>query len=237
MLSLCVALALTASVRELNDAGMKAYRIKQLPEAAALFTKALDADPDDKDVGPSVKEHVERARLRAVIHHNLACVQALRRAKGNVCDGDNYRDTIVEHLHKAVALDPSRLDRALTDPDLAGVRDTLGFQSLLGLSAAREADLPALLARVHWWSPGVGAYGSRSQLVFKADGTVVLTTRQMSEEGKVLAPTVLKGKWKLAGRALTFEWADGKKWAGTFSDSGLELDGQHWRDSPSECDA
>src|SRR5690348_15954730 len=175
-------MVLTAGPRELNDAGMKAYRAKDLTKAFESFKQALDADPEEKTAGPSTKEKVERARLRALIHHNLACVQALLRAKGKVCETDAYRSSIVEHLAQSVKYDPSRLDRATSDPDLASVRDTLGFQSLLGLSIERDVDLLALLPRVHWWSPGQGAYGSLTELGFRADGTVEKKTKALEED-------------------------------------------------------
>ncbi|MBK7860458.1 MAG: tetratricopeptide repeat protein [Archangiaceae bacterium] len=230
-------LLLAASPRELNDAGMKSYRARDYAKAVEHFQKALELDPEDKEAGPSVKEQVERARLRALIHHNLACVQSLMRAKGEVCSTDNYRSAIVEHLRQSVRFDPSRLDRAVNDPDLAAVRDTLGFQSLKGLSISRDADLAALLPRVHWWSPGVGVYGSTNELTFKADGTVESKTKVVSEEGKLLAPKVVTGRWKLDGRKLSIDWRDGKKAGGAINDRGFDLDGTAYSDSPSECDA
>src|SRR3954471_5214301 len=132
---------LAASPRELNDAGLKSYRAKDLEKAVEQFQKALAEDPEERTAGPTMKEKVERARLRALIHHNLACAQALLRAKGQVCVTENYRGVIVDHLFKSVAYVPSRLERAVSDPDLASVRDTLGFQSLLGLSIERDVDL------------------------------------------------------------------------------------------------
>lgn len=234
---LLTALLLLASPRELNDSGMKAYRARQLEQAVDLFKKALAEDPEEKTAGPSVREQVERAKLRALIHHNLACAQSLLRARGQVCVTDNYRGDIVKHLHESVRFDPSRLDRATRDPDLAAVRDTLGFQSLLGLSIERDVDLPALLPRVKWWSPGQGAFGSLSDLTFKADGSCVMTTKVISEDGRPLAPKVEKGRWKLLGRKLSLELSGGKKVEGQVTQTGLELEGTLWSDSPSECDA
>ena len=234
---LLAVLLLVASPRELNDAGMKAYRGKQLEKAAGLFKQALAEDPDEKTAGPSMREQVDRAKLRALIHHNLACVQSLMRAKGQVCVTDNYRSAIVTHLHQSVKYDPSRLDRATNDPDLAAVRDTLGFQSLKGLSIERDVDLLALLPRVRWFSPGVGAYGSLSELAFKPDGTCQLTTKVFSDDGKLLPPKISKGRWKLAGRKLEIEWDGGKKVEGQIGANGPELEGTQWSDSPSECEA
>jgi tetratricopeptide (TPR) repeat protein len=235
MFLLLLALSAAPTPKELNDAGMKSYRAKELEKAVEQFQKALTIDPDDKDA-PSLKERVERAKLRALIHHNLACVQSLLRAKGQVCVTDNYRGVIVEHLRQSVMLDPGRLDRATKDPDLASVRDTLGFQSLLGLSIARDVDLLALLPRVKWWSPGVGAYGSLGELTFKADGTCQLKQRTMSEDGKPPTVTTTNGRWKLSARKLTID-LPGRALAGEVTETGLELDGTPWADSPSECDA
>jgi hypothetical protein len=237
MILILVALAAAPSPRELNDEGMQAYRAKDFAKAVEVFQAALATDPEDKDAGPSIKEKVERARLRALIHHNLACVQALMRAKGEICATDNLRPTIVEHLHRSVQYDPSRLERATTDPDLASVHDTLGFQSLLGLSIHRDVDLLALLPRVRWWSPGVGVYGSMTEVSFRPDGSIESKTKVISEDGKPLAPKVLAGRWRLSGRKLTIEWKDGKKSSGTVTETGVELDGTRYQDSPSECDA
>ena len=237
MTALLAVLLLTATPKELNDSGMKAYRARQLEQAVDLFRKALAEDPEEKTVGPSVKEQVERAKLRALMHHNLACVQSLLRAKGQVCVTDNYRGDIVKHLHDEVRIDPSRLDRVTSDPDLAVVRDTLGFQSLLGLSISRDADLPALLPRVKWWSPGQGMYGSMEELTFKADGTCELKRRLMTNDGRPAPPKTSKGRWKLAGRKLTIEWVGADKSEGEVIEGGLQLNGTPWSDSPSECEA
>src|SRR5438874_1559916 len=132
----------------------------------------------------------------------------------------------------------SRLERATTDPDLAAVRDTLGFQSLLGLSIARDVDLLALLPRVHWWSQGEGAFGSLGELTFRADGTVETKARGFDDEGNVRPAKIVQGRWKLKGRSLSIEWSGvAKKSEGRVTDDGLELDGKRWHDAASECEA
>ena len=57
-------------------------------------------------------------------------------------------------------LDPKRLKRAKEDADLDPIRDTVGWQRLLGLSPARAADVPQILRQVSWYGPGVGVYGT-----------------------------------------------------------------------------
>lgn len=229
---------------EANAAGMKAYQAKKYPEAIELFRKAISVGEEEL-TGATLKEEVQLTRTKALAHFNLACTLALVRKAGKVCDFDAYRSTIVEEVQHAIRLDPNRIEKALTDPDLSGIRDTLAFQSWQGLSPRREADLPKLLVGVKWWSQGVGVYGSTNDLAFTAQ-SVTLTMLVLDAEGVPLKTRkVVTGKWSLSGRTLKIVFPavvpELKKSSleGTFKDSG-RLEFKEWvefTDSPSECDA
>ena len=223
------------TARELNSAGMEKYKARQLVEAIGLFRSAIETG--EKEAPLSTREKVERTRTLALAHFNQACAQSLLRKAGKVCDGDAYRSAITGHLEKAVALDPGRLDRVAVDKDLESIRDTLAYQSMLGRSVKREKDLPALLAKVKWWSPGAGAFGSLSQLTFAAGGGVIEGLRGVDPEGGRESAKSLKGKWTLTGRRLSVT-IDGKNREGTLGEDGtLELGGVVYKDEPSECGA
>lgn len=234
-LVLLLVAAAPTSARELNSAGMTRYKARQLVEAIELFRQAIENA--EKEAPPSTREKVDRNRTLALAHFNRACAQSLLRKAGKVCDGDAYRSAITAHLEKSVLLDPNRLERALADKDLEPIRDTVAYQSMLGLSTQREKDLPALLAKVRWWSPGVGAFGSLSQLSFTSAGMVTEQLRQVDPEGGKETTRQLNGRWTLTGRKVSIS-LDGKVRDGTLNEDGtLTLGGVAYRDEPSECGA
>ncbi len=227
--------AAPATPKSLNSAGMDKYKAKQFVEAIALFQQAIELG--EKDAPTTTREKVDRNRTLALAHFNHACAQSLLRKAGRVCDGDAYRSAITGHLEKSVLLDPNRLDRVAVDRDLEPIRDTLAYQSMVGLSPSREKDLPALLAKVRFWSPGEGAFGSLTQLAFAANGTLTETTKVMDEGSGKIDSKALKGKWTLTGRKLSVT-VDGKTREGTIAEDGkLDLGGVVYRDEPSECGA
>ncbi len=229
---------------EANAAGMKAYQAKKYPEAIELFRKAIKLGDEEK-TGATLKEEVQLTRTRALAHFNLACTLALARKAGKVCDFDAYRSTITEEVEQSIRIDPNRLEKALSDADLTGIRDTLAFQAWQGLSPTREADLSKLLVGVKWWSQGVGVYGSTNDLAFSAQG-VTLTMLVLDAEGVPLKNRkVVTGKWSLTGRTLKLVFPavipelKRSSLEGTFKDSG-RLEFKEWvefTDSPAECDA
>lgn len=224
------------SLRELNARGISAFRQKKLEEAAKSFDAAVRAAPVDPPL--TLKTEVERSRQLAFAHYNLACALSLLRQAGRLCTVENYRSNIIHHLHQAVRLEPSRLERALKDPDLRAVRDTLGFQSLLGLSPRELKDLSKLLTKVRWFAPGKGAAGSLEEYRFFARGTVEALKQRFDDEGKRLPPLRVRGTWTLDGRQLRLVWPGGAVNEGSFVENGqLVFDGQRWSDEPTECDA
>jgi hypothetical protein len=167
-------------VIDANAAGMKLYQAKKYPGAVAQFRLAVknaEAVPQ-----PTTKEQVAQTRALALAHFNLACTLSLLRRAKRVCEFDAYRSTITEHVGRSIALDPNRLEKALTDADLAGVRDTFFFQSLKGLSPKRVEQLDELVRGVRWWNAGQGVYGSTVELVFTG-GQVEVTSLSSMQKG------------------------------------------------------
>lgn len=140
----------------LNKQGYRLYRKKAYAQAARKFSSAIDANP-----------------RYAVAHYNLACTLALLRLEGKTCEHEAYVDTIIDHLEKAVALDPSRKKRMQKDPDLGETRNTLAFHVLLaGKSVHTKTGRVKLLSSFLWTdSPGTDML---SQLEFETNGTFSL---------------------------------------------------------------
>lgn len=238
--SLCLFLTAAPTAFDLNAAGMKLYSQKKYAEAKDQFLAALK----DEAARATVKEQVALRRTRALAKFNLACTLSLLRKAGQVCEHDAYRATILTFVRESIELDPNRLEKALTDKDLESIRDTVDYQQLLGLSVTREADLSALIAKVSWWSPGVGAFGSLRMLQLKPDGSAVLTLKVMDDDGAPTKKKVLTGKWSLKARTLVLTFSEvipdvGQKSVELTVSTDGRLQGKwsEFTDSPSECDA
>ncbi len=212
----------------LNTRGFRLYQKKQYPEALALFRQASEADP-----------------THALAHYNLAATLGVLRKQRRTCEFDAYKQAIVTELTRAVELDAGRKARMQRDRDFDDVRDTLGYQKLLGLDPKKPADLPALLERVSWYSGGEGAYGSMKALDLQPGGKLTLTLRQLTEDEKQpLKESKLPGTWKLEAGKLTLTFAQPLEGAttvsGTLGETGvLEMEAPLGKlyDRPSECEA
>lgn len=207
------------SARALNTEGFRLYQAGKYPEALEKFEASTRADPKF-----------------ALAHYNVASTLGVLRNQGLICPYSAHRETILERLKTAVRLDPRRLARAREDADLDLIRDTVGWQRLLGRSPARLADVPELLRRVTWFSPGEGVYGSTRKLTFP-DGKRVVLWRRVIED-----PTrgeEQSGTYTLEGRTLTLSFPGSKPLSGRMTPRGvLEFEGLGmFLDSPSECEA
>ncbi|MFP2929032.1 hypothetical protein ACLESO_28295 [Pyxidicoccus sp. 3LG] len=219
-------LALTAAApapaaRSLNTEGFRLYQAGSYPEALEKFQEAARQAPD-----------------YALARYNVAATLGLLRKKGLVCQYSAHRDVIVEHLTQAVKLDAKRLARAKVDSDLDPIRDTLGWQRLLGRTPEREADVPVLLRAVSWFGPGVGVYGTTQGLRFHASDRAVLWTKVVGDDG-VPRQQQTSGSYKVRGRQVELRLKGRAPLVGTLTDKGAltfpELG--TFTDSPSECDA
>ena len=218
-----VVLAGTPEAGKLNAAGFKLYQAGKYEEALEKFEAAVAED--------------ER---HALAHYNLAATLGVFRKKNQVCEHDAYRSNVLDHLERAVQLDPRRKQRMQEDADFDSVRDTFRYQKLLGLSVKRDAK--RLLEAITWYGPAPGAFGNTMVMTFKPEGRFSLALMDLDEEG---AP-----KWdSYAGRVvvkgvkvtLTLERAlKGKTvLTGELTDEGvLRFEGlEPLTDQRSECEA
>ncbi|WNG26115.1 tetratricopeptide repeat protein [Cystobacter fuscus] len=223
-LPLLLALLLSAtpppSARTLNTQGFRLYQAGQYPEALEKFEAAAQADPK-----------------LALAHYNVAATLGVLRKKGKICDYSAYRETIVERLTRSVELDPRRLTRAKADADLDPIRDTLGWQRLLGLSPQNEAHLPKLLRRVTWFKLDAGM--AREKLTFPDARRVVLERTGFDEKAQRVTTRKRTGTYTLQGRTLRVAFPNEPAVEGTLSDKGaLQLGALGtFTDLPPECDA
>ncbi|AGC45192.1 hypothetical protein MYSTI_03886 [Myxococcus stipitatus DSM 14675] len=209
------------SARALNTEGFRLYRAGRYPEALEKFQGAVKADP-----------------AYALPRYNLAATLGVLRKQGKVCEYSAHRDVILEHLTQAVRLDSRRLARAREDEDLDAIRDTLGWQRLLGHKPEREADVPALLRAVSWYGPAMGINGSKHTLRFLPKGRVVLWTRVVDEQGDENHGE-LPGTYTVKGRQVELRLMDEQPRKGTLTTAGaLTFPGLGtFTDSEPECDA
>ena len=101
----------TVSGWESSFAAFAYLRIGQRERGVALFRETLAEHPDDW-----------------AAHYNFACFHALA----------GERDSALEHLRRAVALNPEARELARTDGDFDAIREDPGFAS----AVAGEADAP-----------------------------------------------------------------------------------------------
>ncbi len=209
------------SAKELNTSGFRLYQEGKYPEALEKFRAAVQADPK-----------------HALAQYNVAATLGVLRKQGLVCDYNAYKEDILIALQASVKLDSRRLTRAKEDADLDPIRDTVGWQMLLGLSPTRAADVPVILRKVSWYGPGIGVYGTLVTLRFEDRGKVTLVRKVVQDEGPP-KPETLTGTYTVKGNKVQVRFPGQKPDAGTLSDSGLlTFKGLgNFTDSPSECDA
>ncbi|WP_375765338.1 tetratricopeptide repeat protein [Archangium gephyra] len=207
------------SARALNTEGFRLYQAGKYPEALEKFEASAQADPKF-----------------ALAHYNVAATLGVLRKQGQICPYSAHRQTILERLNTAVRLDPRRLARAKQDADLDPIRDTVGWQKLLGRSPSRQGDVPEILRRVTWFSPGEGVYGSTRRLSFPDGKRVVLWRRIIEDPTRTEEQT---GTYTLKGRTLTLTFPGRKPIPGRMTERGvLEFEELGtFLDSPSECEA
>ncbi len=211
--------ALTA--KDLNTEGFRLYQAGKYPEALEKFQAAAKKDPK-----------------HALAQYNVAATLGVLRKQGKVCEYEAYPSTILEHLTVSVRLDPKRLKRAKEDADLDPIRETVGWQRLLGRSPTRAADVPVILRSVKWYGPGVGVYGTLAKLRFEDKGKVVLTKRTPQDEGAPKEEEIT-GTYSVKGRMVEVKLPGQKPDTGALNGEGVlsfkALGDFH--DAPSECDA
>ncbi len=206
----------------LNTKGFRLYKRRKYAEAARYFRKAVQLD----------------ARY-ALAHWNLACTLGVLRKLRQICPNRAYLSEIVKHLKRAVELDKRYKSKMLTDKDLDPVRPTLGYQELLGYSAARVRDLGHLLMAVNWYGPTEGAFGHTKRLDFKKNSRVVLHYLDKN----TFKWHRISGRYRLRGRRviviLQRPLGEHRRFIGRLSKKGSLRVRRlaTFTDQPSDCDA
>jgi tetratricopeptide (TPR) repeat protein len=209
------------TARDLNTEGFRLYQAGKYPEALEKFQAATKKDPK-----------------HALAQYNVAATLGVLRKQGKVCEYEAYPSTIVEYLTASVRLDPKRLKRAKEDPDLDPIRETVGWQRLLGRSPTRAADVPEILRKVKWYGPGVGVYGTLVKLRFEDGGKVVMTKRTPQDEGAPKEEET-SGTYSVKGTRVEVKLPGQKPDTGSINAEGVltfKALGSFY-DFPSECDA
>ncbi|MET0403724.1 MAG: hypothetical protein ABW123_15040 [Cystobacter sp.] len=222
VLALFLSAAPPPSGRALNTEGFRLYQEGRYPEALEKFEAAAQASP-----------------TLALAHYNVAATLGVLRKQGKVCEYSAHRETILERLKRSIQLDPRRLTRAREDADLDPIRDTLGWQALLGRSPRKAADLPELLRRVTWFDLTATGMQARKTLTFPAAGQVLLDERGFDAERGTVVHRQEKGTYTLQGRALRLSFPNKPPLQGTLTAKGeLQLGALgRYSDMPVECDA
>ena len=227
VLTLCGATALAQSAKELNAEGFRLYRQGKFPEALERFKQAMGAD-----------DHL------ALAHYNYAATLGVLRAKGEVCGSGAYKSEIVSHLKRSIELDAGRRARMKSDRDFDPVRDTVGYQQLLGRSPGNPRDVSVIVEQVTWYGESPGAYGPKSGADFKPAGKVELWFQVMGPDDAAPRKQKVQGTWWVSGTRVKVKLAkplDGK----TTLEGTLDAEGAltmpdplgKLTDDPKECDA
>ncbi|MDY7227927.1 hypothetical protein [Hyalangium rubrum] len=214
--------ATTAKV--LNTEGFRLYQEGKYPEALEKFREAVGKDPK-----------------HALAQYNVAATLGVLRKQGKVCEYEAYPSTILQYLIASVKLDPKRLKRAKEDADLEPIRETLGWQRLLGRAPTRTADVPEILKKVRWYAHSQGVYGTIGKLTFQDGGKVVRWKKTPQEDGSMKEEEIT-GTYKVKGRKVEVSFPGQAPDTGTIT--GDDTSGKlsfkglgDFYDFPSECDA
>jgi hypothetical protein len=212
------ALAAGSAADRLNAEGFSFYRQRKYHEAAGVFRRALKRDPK-----------------HALANFNLAATLGVFRKLGQVCQEEAYVGTILQYLTTAIESDPGRKGRMKSDTDFDTIRDSFGYQKLLGFSPKKPEDLKRILVGVAWNGPSPGALGPVSRLKFSEGGRLRLSRHD---------PESLKwkdedGRYELDGLKINLKLGE-KAFVGELGEDGTlnvpELPGP-FTDDKNECSA
>ncbi len=151
-----------AKAKRLNTKGYRLYKQGKYYQALPWFQQATQADSN-----------------YMLGQYNLACTASIvlnsfdcRQDEGLLEIADP--DRIFSALQKTLALNPQRLAKIKTDPDLAMVRKSYRYyRDILGYSVHNNRQFKEILMNVDWTSDTAGWF-LPDRLTFKANGTVIL---------------------------------------------------------------
>lgn len=181
--------SITAS--QLNIFGYRAYKVQNYSDAARFFSCAIKNDDG-----------------YALAHYNLACTMALSSKNRTDEDGAFNPRSILSHLKRSIELSPERKKRALVDPDLNPIHETVFFKVLAGkMDLKKTEDIKALLGTYRWFSSnGCGGGISDDQLKFDESGKLYAGCSNGCEEDE---DCVIAHGYSVDGNSVTLKSASG----------------------------
>jgi hypothetical protein len=178
----------TPAASDLYRRGAKCFRAKDHACAAALLTRAVDAD-----------------EASAGYRYLLARALSRLRAAGKACGHSADRRVITGHLDNYLGYSTSVRSKATiqAEPDFESIRDTVWYQTvILGLSLIDPADSQPLLEAVAWSGESGDEQPWTTSLDFRPGGEVSLDIR--ARAGFAAAPPSkrYRGQFTLSGEKI-----------------------------------
>lgn len=209
------------AVEPADTRGQDLLQQGDLPGALAAFDEALRQDRSD-----------------AQAHYGLASTLALLRRAGRICPYDAYEQRILDHLERAVQLDPDLRQRMAEDPNLAELRDTVRYRLLHGGSMASSQGLRDLLTGVELFGPAQGVWGAVSRIQLEEGGSVAVFRRVLQADGTIGDWAEDDGRWSVRDGTVRLELDDDVQELKLSSDGQLRAgDTTLWFDHPHDCSA
>ena len=159
-----------------------------------------------------------------------------QQADGNACISEAYTHIVLENV--LLAADPIVSARLLADEAFESVHTAYRFRLATMPGADRQAER---LAGSVWYGPGVGMYGTLSELHLHGAGVVTRRTYAVDDAG-VRTSTDVGGTWQFAEGSVRVE-VDGQTVVYALDEGAVTLDTgdsdgiADYFDAPSECDA
>ncbi len=213
--------AISHTAKQLNTQGFRQYKQGNHVQALRLFRRAVKADEN-----------------YALAQYNLACTTAIALDRCLVGDFEETQDddelwqfisynNTFSALKKSIQLDPKRLQRSKTDPDLADIRKSYRYyHEILGYDNHNNQQLTTILQNVDWQSTGMRLYHTEpyARMIFLKNGQVQIRIAHLidGEVPKNSLPwyhTYQNGRYKIANGVVTLE-IEGQQIKGRIDDEG-----------------
>ncbi len=151
--------------KQLNTQGFRLYKQGKYYQALPLFHRATQAD------SRYALAQYNFASTASRVLDDFDCKQQELDYLRKLSEPDN----IFAALKKATTLDPNRLERSKTDPDLTLVRKSFRYyRDILGYSPKNDSQLKIMLQRIDWQSDEMRLYHTEPivRLLFQENGKI-----------------------------------------------------------------
>ena len=123
------------SAHSFYSSGRKLFRQMKFGKALTQFRRALELDPS-----------------HALAHLELARTLIALRQQGKVCRYQAQRASIMDHVYKAYQSRPSLKERIMKETSFNAIRDTVGYQWLMGYTSPSTQNVSHILRNVSWFA-------------------------------------------------------------------------------------